>query len=326
VELLVAGGLIMVGSDVMLISIPKSWKMLAWNGIRLHIPSEWQVNSVASKYLQVEDGTGPTLELKWQRLKGRVSLKTHLRKLSRLSQAASGVDFQRRPMPEEWRDALTGFEAEAFAWYGVDFRGEGAVLYCKVCRTATLLQFYHKSGQDESSTPLQVLNSFRDHSEDGQVNWDIFGLRAKVPERFVLLSHRLHPGYYVLSFQCGQERLSFKRWGPADVLFRNKELKDWAQERCAELGWDESASLQPCDYHGRPALCGQRLGSNTVVARLWARVTRKRPFGWIRIWHLPTRNQVLGIDAHGLMPLDDGLLEEICSNYEMVPEETAVIH
>jgi len=261
---------------------------------------------------------GPVLELKWQQIKGVFSFKTHLKKLSRLSTSTPGVDFQKIPLPHDWQQALGNFEVQSFVWQSSEVSGKGAILYCSECQKAILLQFYQKQGRADSSIPLEILHSFRDHSEDAMVPWALFGLRALIPQRFALVRHRFHPGHYQLEFQDQKEHLFLIRWGPADLLLKDDDLLAWFHERGGEPNWCQAADMRAYTYHGKPALQGQSQGSIASASRLWARMTKKLPHIWVRVWHLASRNQILGVAARGLMPLNEQTLEEVCSNYEMV--------
>ena len=296
----------------------QSWKTVAWNGLSLRVPPQWEVSSLARSYLQLDDEVGPALELKWQQIKGLFSFKTHLKKLSRLSTSTPGVNFQEIPLPQEWQQALRNFEVKSFGWHSTEVSGKGAILYCSECQNAILLQFYQRQSGDDSRVPLEILRSFRDHSEDGMVHWALFGLRVFVPQRFTLVRHRFHPGHYQLEFQHQKEHLHVNRWGPADLLLKGSDLLAWFNEKCGELNWCQAANMREYDYNGKPTLQGQSQGSIVAASRLWARVTRKLPHIWVRIWHLASRNQILGVAARGLKPLNEQMLEEVCSNYEMV--------
>jgi hypothetical protein len=291
---------------------------VAWNGLSLRVPPQWEVSSLAVSYLQLDDEVGPVLELKWQQIKGVFSFKTHLKKLSQLSTSTPGVDFQKIPLPQDWQQALRNFEVQSFVWQSSEVSGKGAILYCSECQKAILLQFYQKQGRDDPSIPLEILHSFRDHSEDGMVPWALFGLRALIPQRFALVRHRFHPGHYQLEFQHQKEHLFLIRWGPADLLLQDDDLLAWFHERGGELNWCHAADMRACKYHGKPALQGQSQVSIASASRLWARMTKKFPHIWVRVWHLASRNQILGVAARGLMPLNEQTLEEVCSNYEMV--------
>ena len=297
----------------------ESWKLVAWNGISVRVPPQWEVGSLGTSYLQLEDEIGPVLELKWQQLKSSFSHKTQLKKLARISSSTPHTDFEVTSLPEKWQQALGGFEAQHFKWRGRELSGQGVVLYCGSCGKATLLQFFQKRGRDETNRSLGpgVLQTFRDHREDGMVVWSLFGLQAVTAQRFVLVRHRFQPGNYQLEFQCGKEHVSLNRWGPADVLLKGRDLLDWFEKTCGEFRKSNSAVIKRHSYDGNPALQGQSQRLDTPALRLWARITRKLPHVWVRVWHLVPHNQILGVVARGLKELDQTMLEEICTNYEM---------
>ena len=165
---------------------------------------------------------------------------------------------------------------------------------------------------------LEVLNSFRDSCEEEMVKWSLFGLQALVPKQLQLVGYGFQPGHYQLEFEGRRERVYLNRWGPADLLLRDRGLRHRFQERCKEFGWGSLSSIGECSYHGKPALHGKSRGSHSMALRLWARIAGKLPSLWIRIWHLSSQNQILGVTARSYMSMDEKLLEEICRNYDMV--------
>ena len=295
----------------------ESWQTVAWNGISMRVPSQWEVSSLTKSYLQLDDGIGPVLELKWQQVKGVFSHQNHLKKLARHSRSVPELNFQQTSLPEEWRQALRHFDTQYFEWQGGEVNGRGVVLYCPASKQASLLQFYQQQGFKGSEVQLGVLDSFRDQCGQDMVRWSLFGLSALMPKSFELIRYRFEPGRYQLEFKGHQERLELNRWGPADLLMKKSDLRHWFEKRCKELDWCRSAGILESNYDGRPALYGKSRGSNSLPVRLWARISRKLPQVWLRIWHLSSRNQILGVAARGLKPLDEYLLEEICRNYDM---------
>jgi hypothetical protein len=295
----------------------ESWQTVAWNGISMRVPSQWEVSSLTKSYLQLDDGIGPVFELKWQQVRGVFSHQEHLKKLARHSRSVPELHFQQNFLPDEWRQALRHFETQYFEWQGGEINGKGVVLYCPASKQASLLQFYQQRGLKDSEVHLGVLDSFRDQCEQDMVRWSLFGLNALMPKSFELIRYRFEPGRYQLEFNGHQKRVELNRWGPADLLLKKSDLRHWFEKRCKELDWCRSADILESNYDGRPALYGKSRGSNSVPVRLWARISRKLPQVWLRIWHLSSRNQILGVVARGLKPLDDYLLEEICRNYDM---------
>jgi hypothetical protein len=294
-----------------------SWKTVAWNGISMRVPSQWEVSSLAKSYLQLDDGMGPVIELKWQQVRGVFSHQDHLKKLARHSRSVPGLSFQETSLPEEWRQALRHFETQSFEWQGGEISGKGVILYCPESQQASLLQFYQPRGLGDSRVHLGVLDSFRDQCEEDMVRWSLFGLNALMPKSFELVRYRFEPGHYQLEFKDGQEFLDLNRWGPADLLLSKSNLLHWFEKRCEALSWCRLATIREHTYHGKPALYGKGRGSDSPAKRLWARISRKLPNVWIRIWHLSSQNQILGVAARSLKSLDEYLLEEICRNYDM---------
>jgi hypothetical protein len=294
-----------------------SWKTVAWNGISMRVPSQWEVSSLAKSYLQLDDGMGPVIELKWQQVRGVFSHQDHLKKLARHSRSVPGLSFQETSLPEEWRQALRHFETQSFEWQGGEISGKGVILYCPESQQASLLQFYQPRGLGDSRVHLGVLDSFRDQCEEDMVRWSLFGISALTPKSFELVRYRFEPGHYQLEFKDGQECVDLNRWGPADLLLRRDDLGHWFEKRCKDLDWCRWATVREHTYRGKPALYGKSRGSDNLASRLWARITRKFPNVWIRIWQLSSQNQILGVAARSLKFLDEHLLEEICRNYDM---------
>ena len=293
------------------------WKTVAWNGISMRVPFQWEVSSLGKSYLQLDDGMGPVLELKWQQVQGVFSHEGHLKKLARHSRSVSGLHFQQTSLPEEWRQALRHFETQCFEWRGKEINGKGVVLYCPESRHASLLQFYQQKGSDGSAEYLGVLNSFRDQCEQDMIRWSLFGLHALIPKSFELVNYCFEPGHYQLEFKDHQDFVELNRWGPADLLLREGDLRHWFEKKCKELDWCRSVTIQEHNYQGKPALYGQSRGSDSLAAGIWARIFRKIPNVWMRIWHLSSQNQLLSVAGRSLTTLNEYLLEEICRNYDM---------
>jgi hypothetical protein len=149
------------------------------------------------------------------------------------------------------------------------------------------------------------------------VRWSLFGLNAFMPKSFNLVRYRFEPGHYQLEFKGRQKFVNLNRWGPADLLLGKSDLRHWFDKRCKELDWCRLANIREQNYQGRPALYGKSRCSDNLAVELWARIFRKLPHVWIRIWHLSSQNQILGVAVRSLKSSDEYLLEEICRNYDM---------
>jgi hypothetical protein len=293
------------------------WKRLGWNGVCLNVPAHWEVSHLGAFHLQLDDGRGPTLELKWGR-SPQVPRDRHVKRLSRRFRRARGVDFRERAVPREWRAALNRFATEAFTWSEAGMRGEGVSLCCPICGTATLLQFAHRLQPPSRQLAEEVLRSFRDHSDSGLVTWRLFGLHAEIPEELRLEGHRFSPGHYELRFVKDRETLQLSRWGPADVILRGRDLRDWFVATREEGRAGSRITPRQVEYRGEAALEGEGRPGSGALSRLRAFLSRGQGYRRMRIWHRGRDNQIMGVEMAGRRWPDEVLFEEICDHYEVV--------
>ena len=293
------------------------WKQLGWNGVRLNVPAHWEVSHLGTFHLQLDDGSGPTLELKWRRISRQFSSECHLKRLSRQFRHTGGIEFRERAVSEEWRAALYRFTAKAFTWSDAHIRGEGVFLSCPICGTATLLQFSYRLESPSPRLATEVLRSFRDHSDNGMVTWRLFGLHAEIPEDLRLEGHRFSPGHYELRFAKGRETLKLSRWGPADVILRGRDLRCWLLATGDEGRSSFRINPREVEYRGEVALEVESRPGSGGLSRLRALFSRKDCYGRLRIWHGGRDNQIMGVEMGGPRWPDEVLFEEICGHYEV---------
>jgi len=294
------------------------WKPMGWNGVRLNVPAHWETSVLGPFHLQLDDGAGPALELSWRRLSRGLSSEPHLKRLIRQFRHRPGVEFREGPVPREWREVLDSFSANAFAWSAADTRGEGALLSCPLCGTVTLVQFLSRLEPVEPRLAVEVLRSFRDHSENEMVTWALFGMHAEVPEGFRLEEHRFSPGYYELRFAQGGEKLTLRRWSPANVILRGRDLRSWFL--ATMVGNPLASRIFPREggYRGHAALEGEKGPGSGGLSRVRAFFRRTDRYGRMRIWHRAHDNQIMGIEVCGPRLPDEARFEEICDHYRVV--------
>jgi hypothetical protein len=231
------------------------WKDIAWNGLFFRIPPAWEIGRIGLRYLLFEDDAGPVFELKWQPVKKGFSFDVHLKRLGAAYSRKRGIDLKPTALPEQWREALVGFEARFFQWGSGSATGQGAVLYCETCRTAHLLQFLRRDIVRNKRLCLGILRSFGDHpaaDEGGERLWAIYDIRAKVPCEYQLQRYRFTPGAFELAFSGPRrEALSLFRWGPASVLLEHQSLRRFLDRQVPGSDpyrkWSRSGTTAVCD-------------------------------------------------------------------------------
>ena len=288
------------------------WQEFAWYGIRFEAPVTWQVGKMGPQYLLLEDDTGPVLEVKWGQIAGRFSHRAHLRRLTALKGKKIGQPVKECPIPPMWQEAVANYKSTGFSWQGQGTGGRGVLLYCTTCRTATLIQFYQKGSRETEKIPRHVLNSFLDHREDKLVTWSLYDIRAVLPEDFNLKQYRFEAGEFELSFASKRQKLTLHRWGPASTLLGGHDLVQIARKLIPHPHGVGS----PKDLGEGEAVEWRIDPPATSWAQWWGKIHRNAPFQWLRLWHLPAKNRILGVRIQGKSSINPEVLDWVCEGYE----------
>jgi hypothetical protein len=248
-------------------------------------------------------------------VRGRFSSRPYLRRITRQVSRTAAV-FQERPLSPEWRKALGSIEAAGFEWRGRGQGAAGALLFCRACRTASLIQFFLGGAEgaiDERAAG--VLASFRDHREDGRCVWALYDIFAALPRDFRRESHRFETGRFVLAFRGRGCRLTLYRWAPAAVLLKGRGLGSFAE---AAAG-GEGIEFRPLEVAGHAGVEGFDPRPAGPIGRLrgWLRLAS---FRGVRIWHVERRNRILGVRLEAKQPFGAGELRRVCDGYGMDDE------
>jgi hypothetical protein len=298
------------------------WKDIAWNGLFFRIPPAWEIGRIGLRYLLFEDDAGPVFELKWQPVKKGFSFDVHLKRLGAAYSRKRGIDLKPATLPEQWREALVGFEARFFLWGSGSATGQGAVLFCETCRTAHLLQFLRRDIVRNKRLCLGILRSFGDHpagDEGGERLWAIYDIRAKVPCEYQLQRYRFTPGAFELAFSGPRrEALSLFRWGPASVLLEHQSLRRFLDRQVPWVG--PLPEMEPQRDNGSVRLEGALYAGLVEKWRLW--LLRRPLYGWLEAAHHDHTNRILAVSAIGRHPPLAGRCSQICDHYETVSAKT----
>ncbi len=286
-------------------------KDIAWNNIRLKIPSSWEIGRIGTHQLIFQDDSQPKLELKWHTIKGKFSHHAHLKRLATRHKNTLKQPIEKWPLSAEWENALTGFTTSGFSWRSEKSIGRGVILFCPVCRNATLIQFFFNAPDEIGTIPQKILKSLKDHRDDGQTDWSVFDIRATLPEKFILKHHRFQPGSYALEFSDGKQTIHLLRWAPASAFLDRQTLAQFAEALTHRAQTDFSAGM----VNGYPAVEGY-LAPFIKEKRWFQRFTSKPVFQIWRFWHLMEKNRILGITIEGNHAIDPHLTNTICESYD----------
>ncbi|UCF92469.1 MAG: hypothetical protein JSW39_30110 [Desulfobacterales bacterium] len=294
-------------------AMTNSAQEVAWNGIRFPAPGDWEVSPVGICHLLLEDAEGPALEIKWGLIKGNFSHQAHLKKLAALLGKQPGRALKECSLPRDWQTALSDFEVSGFSWEAQAAGGRGVILFCPVCRRATLIQFFHRRPVPVPEIASCILANFQDHPPDSQIRWAIFDIRATVPETFQLVRYRFEAGKFELAFAAGPQRIALHRWGLASVCLNGRNLTQFAKTQ-AQFSEGKPWAVTPGGYPGLE----WSLSPPTRWRWWWNPLRSKPSHQWYRLWHLKEKNRILGVRAEGHRAFDRQLLDGICARYESI--------
>jgi hypothetical protein len=285
-------------------------KRIAWNNIQLSIPLTWEIARMGTNELIFQEEAKPRLELKWNKIKGNFSHDRHLKRLIRQQKNALQKPIEKWPLPLEWEKALAGFTASGFSWQSETNIGHGAILFCPVCRRATLVQFLGDEHNVKTHKRQKILESFRDHGDDGQTHWSLFDIKAILPDKFKLTQYRFQPGNYVLEFSNGKQKLHLLRWAPASAFLGDQTLFQFA-EAITHIPQTDFSSMQ---INQEPAA---EAYVKPLAKRKWfQRTPSNHAFQLWRFWHVKTKNRILAVKIESNDAIDPHLADDICKYYD----------
>ncbi|MEW6673655.1 MAG: hypothetical protein AB1427_18320 [Thermodesulfobacteriota bacterium] len=262
----------------------------------------------------LEHASAPLLEIKWGQIKGSFSHARHLRQISSRHNKSLGKTLRNWTLPADWQKSTGSFQAGGFQWQGPHFSGVGATLYCPVCRTATLIQFYQKNPDVDDAIALALLASFQDHRNDDQILWAAFDIKAWIPAYLKLWQHRFSAGYFELKFTSKAHTVTLTRWGPASILLSGRDLKGFAE------------SVAPFPSSAPPPVFVENLKTMEwrfpQTAGRWSHLLNRiriQPFlQQLRMWHLEEKNRILAVRVEGRRPLPPTVFDKICKGFGCV--------
>jgi hypothetical protein len=253
------------------------------------------------------------MELKWGPVRGRFSHAAHLRRIP----GRRGASIRPWSVPADWSRALARFESAGFAWDAGADSARGAILYCRACRTASLVQFFAAPGAPAPDPCwAEVLAGFDDHRADGLRLWAVYDIRALLPLEFVLLRQRFEVGRFRVEFSWGRRTIRLMRWAPAAALIAPGGLTAFARAQSGP--WD--LEFAPLETAGHAGVEGRARPPAGALARAQAALglTADRR---ARLWHLAAANRILGALIEGRRPIAAEEMDAVCASYGLSPAE-----
>jgi len=288
----------------------KQGKLIAWNGLRLVIPQQWETIVRDHRHLIFEQDLHPILELRWhQSGKGGDSEKKTHDILAQLEkETGKPVTLAETSTP---LGALQpSYDVTAFS-LGASGFPDGAVLICQSCATIILIRFF--SGAEDwlakESNPFQTLSCHLPHGKEP--TWAIQDFSLQLAEDFHLDTYTFAFGMSRILFRSSSTDVVFFRLAPASTHLKKSSFE--------ELFRRFNDSTHPIEKGAREHSLVAR-HSPHLLQHLLARLRRKKPFTWSHFQHLPEYDRILGLHLTASHPIKQELTNFLLSSYGITPQ------
>ncbi len=287
--------------------------ILAFNGLRLPMPHDWDIVSMGKRYLCLGPDMHPALELKWEPISGSFSMKKHMKRVMRTYGRGSKVTFHGPPRNGDGTDAGIVF----FDWSVGEAHGEGGILFDTDSSAALVFQCNAPFSLDSPEAKAIFDGLHLQHNPIRQ--WRIYDIQADLPDWLSLDTFSFAPGLFRLDF-TGPQNLKFHllRLGPASMILEHTDLSDWAGNFFATLHPQHGIQLTSPRFGDENGVISLDLSGKTPLAERI--VPWRRTHGIFLARHEDETNRILALAASARRPLDMQPLKDIFARYVAIPQ------
>ena len=260
------------------------FKTIAWNGISLAVPEEWDLGAMGLNHLLFGENREPTLEVTWTEASARGSLEKQMKRFTSRVRKRLGITVS--PLGIPFNPAKNGspVTVAGFSWKSASSHGRGGLVLCHRCRRIAMLRFFDRCQSLSESLVSTIVGSYEDGCGKDGCSWQLFGLILSTPGGFRLDRYSFQPGAFSMAFRGRGQGMTVYSWGPASFLLLKGGLAEFARQRI--------------DLPDKAPLPGEGENGASLVWE-WQRFPWN--FGFLqsyerfRIWHDRTINRILGL-------------------------------
>jgi len=254
--------------------------------MKFDVPADWSLAVVdgdrVNGYVRLDDEDIVRLELKWEKPKGRVVLSQivdrYLQELERRAKKAKLDLTCRRSLNFKKHE---GKECEYFSCDS-DFQAFGLMLYCPDCRRVCLLRVLQRPGGGVRALAKRIFASFREHPDDGRLDWSFYEFRFSIPDSFYLETSSLKTGCLEMCFDDRKDEMEAVRVSLAEVLLKKNRLEDWFTEFYAKRLKRMEVELSREKFKGHEAV---RCRATSSIRRNLLKIFQSKRYLNSLAWH-----------------------------------------
>jgi hypothetical protein len=289
----------------------KNKRLVAWNGVYIHIPADWDTRVSGPRHLVFEKDFQPQLQIRWEKSAHR-SPSTLQEKLTHYA-GRMGSIITEDNFPVELQQLKDTFDLLR-CYRGESGMFEGGVFFCSERHTLVLFQlpFPDSPLLKEVGDCLATLSSHT-HAE---TLWRIQDFSLTIPVSYLLKDYTFGAGLTRLSFCSSDLFLQTCKLGPADSRLDRQSLEEILITLTDAPGLKiiTGRDGNSCEGHRNP----------TILNQVLFRLRREKPFIWARIWHDAASNRLLAVVFSSNRPIPPTTPHKIYGQYEIIQKENSI--
>ncbi|NDV27298.1 hypothetical protein [Desulfovibrio sp. JC010] len=294
-------------------------KNIAWDGISFDVPPEFEVSGIDKRFLQLDNGEHPCIELRWYDAGRTYKEKTYFRQLAKKIESASGLKIESTVLPASWKNPLKKYNTTAFYWQSDLATGRGVMFYCKKAGKVMLVQFIGKNDEQIDSAAVMLFESLKFSNPDGDQCWRIYDMKATMPGSMEIESFEFKPGRFSITLSDQTDTVSLYRFSPADVILKDCTLGEFSKKLFDEDIKKMGLSIAELEYgEGSTCMFGQEKGPSTAALALSKLSPKRRPYGQVEIRYTQESNRILAVMVKSRQHIPEDRAKNIFKQYEIV--------
>lgn len=276
---------------------------VGWHGIIVDAPMDWSlvgVNGDSKKgYFRVDSPVASALEVKWEHVSGKApDLVAKAREF--LSNIEKSTRKKKIKFDKDIKADKDNPNSVRFLWRS-DRLGQGRIVYCEHCERMVIAQVISTREENVSKVGSEILDSIRDHREDGWVEWGLYGLGFAIPPGYSIQKQTLMSGFLALIFKKGPRTIVVERWGLASTLLAKDDMATWYRKDALPDVKGYRVDFEPDTVAGSDALrvTGRRKGIVPALKAALYSLTL-HPFPGLLtgfVWHRADSNRLFSVRA-----------------------------
>lgn len=288
-------------------SFDQGYRQIGWNGIVFSVPADWEVIVNGPKHILVEHDFRQILEIRWER-SGPQTAEVAVNRITKSVSKISGTEATRVELQKPFCQLKKLKNAKGLSW-GNDQQLSAISWLSENEEILFVCHLHHCSGI--AVQPVAKLLESIQLQTAGNHLWSIQDFRLELPQSCNFIDYTLAPGLTRLGFCDNDIHLQFCRLAPASERLATHSLSEILNALQGKI--DNSEVIQSNDS------IVEHMNSPSTIQQILARLRRKRPFQWGRIWHLSEHNRLLAVTAESIRPININTVHQYCLNYENFP-------